>query len=175
MAQPACGVSCIDRSDSYARRRPENSVLYQTVSKHWPAFRERLEEAGGVPRFVVREFEEYLRCGVLEEGCLHLVCRQCGHSQVVALSCKKRGFCPACLGHRMAVRAAGRAHPSLDLLTAVGFACVARLRPKVVCRDRQRVRRRAPSLAQVSGQACARAQERYRCAHGDCGLNSTNG
>ena len=90
-------------SASAARRFSSalSAPLYQTVSKHWPAFRERLEEAGGVPRFVVREFEEYLRCGVLEEGCLHLVCRQCGHSQVVALSCKKRGFCPACLGRRM--------------------------------------------------------------------------
>ncbi len=102
MAQPACAIVSAQRSDGYVRRRPEESVLYQTVAKHWPALREELEEAGGLPRFVVREFEEYLRCGILEEGCLHLVCRQCGLSQVVALSCKKRGFCPACLGRRMA-------------------------------------------------------------------------
>ncbi len=43
-----------------------------------------------------------MKCGILEEGCLHLVCRSCGYSQVVALSCKKRGFCPGCLGRRMA-------------------------------------------------------------------------
>jgi hypothetical protein len=30
-------------------------VLYQTVAKHWPAFREELEEAGGLPRFILRE------------------------------------------------------------------------------------------------------------------------
>jgi hypothetical protein len=40
--------------------------------------------------------------GGLEEGCLHLVCRSCGYSEVVAFSCKKRGFCPGCLGRRMA-------------------------------------------------------------------------
>jgi len=39
---------------------------YQTVEQHWPVFCERAEETGWLPRFVEREFEEYLRCGVLE-------------------------------------------------------------------------------------------------------------
>ncbi|MBE7481570.1 MAG: transposase zinc-binding domain-containing protein [Polyangiaceae bacterium] len=69
-------------------------MLYQTVAEHWPAFLERAEEHGGLPRFVVKEFEEYLRCGRLEHGCLHLVCRECGYSELVAFSCKQRGFCP---------------------------------------------------------------------------------
>lgn len=77
-------------------------MLYQTVAEHWPAFLERAEEHGGLPRFVVKEFEEYLRCGRLEHGCLHLVCRECGYSELVAFSCKQRGFCPSCLGRRMA-------------------------------------------------------------------------
>lgn len=77
-------------------------MLYQTVGERWPAFRERMEESGGLPKFIVQEFEEYLKCGILEEGCLHLVCRGCGYSEVVALSCRKRGFCPSCLGRRMA-------------------------------------------------------------------------
>jgi hypothetical protein len=77
-------------------------VLYQTVAECWPLFRERMEESGGLPKFVVKEFEGFLKCGILEEGCLHLVCRSCGYSEVVAFSCKKRGFCPSCLGRRMA-------------------------------------------------------------------------
>ena len=77
-------------------------MLYQTVAGHWPAFLEQAEEHGGLPRFVVKEFEEYLRCGRLEHGCLHLVCRECGYSELVAFSCKQRGFCPSCLGRRMA-------------------------------------------------------------------------
>jgi hypothetical protein len=89
------------RRDGYARRRPEESVLYETVAARWPAFRERMEQSGGLPKFVVREFEEFLKCGILEEGCLHLVCRSCGYSEVVAFSCKRRGFCPGCLGRRM--------------------------------------------------------------------------
>jgi hypothetical protein len=71
-------------------------VLYQTVAEHWPAFRERAEEAGGLPRFIVEEFDAYLQCGRVDAGCVHLVCRRCGHSMLVALSCKRRGFCPLC-------------------------------------------------------------------------------
>jgi hypothetical protein len=44
-------------------------VLYQTIAEHWPAFRERMEESGGLPKFVVTEFEEFLNCGILERGC----------------------------------------------------------------------------------------------------------
>jgi Transposase zinc-binding domain len=91
-----------ERSRFRFRHRPESTVLYQTVAEHWPAFLERAEGHGGLPRFVVKEFEQYLRCGLLEHGCLHLVCRDCGYSEIVAFSCKKRGFCPSCLGRRMA-------------------------------------------------------------------------
>jgi hypothetical protein len=45
-----------------------------------------MEESGGLPKFVVKEFEGYLKCGILEEGCLHLVCRRCGYSEVVGSS-----------------------------------------------------------------------------------------
>jgi len=40
------------RPDGYARRRPEETVLYQTVAEHWSAFCERLEEQGGPLRWV---------------------------------------------------------------------------------------------------------------------------
>ena len=60
-----------------------------------------MEEQGGLPGFVQDEFAAYLGCGRLEAGCLELECRACGYSQLVAFSCKRRGFCPACLGRRM--------------------------------------------------------------------------
>jgi hypothetical protein len=53
------------------------------------------EHAGGLPEFVVDEFEAYLRCGILEHGGAHLACRRRGHWMVVAFSCKRRGFCPS--------------------------------------------------------------------------------
>lgn len=40
-------------------------MLYQLVAGHWS---ELAEQVGALPRFVVREFEEYLCCGILENG-----------------------------------------------------------------------------------------------------------
>jgi hypothetical protein len=93
--------AALTRADGYERRQPEETLLYQLVREHWPRFLERAEEQGGLPRFVVREFEEYLRCGLPEHGLVQLACRRCGHEMLVAFSCKRRGFCPSCLGRRM--------------------------------------------------------------------------
>ncbi|MFT5359101.1 MAG: hypothetical protein ACI9KE_006344, partial [Polyangiales bacterium] len=71
------------------------------MSEHWPRFRERAEAQGGLPKFVEEEFDAYLRCGILEHGLVQLACRGCGHEMVVGFSCKRRGFCPSCLGRRM--------------------------------------------------------------------------
>ena len=73
--------------EAFQRHLLEETVLYQCVAAHWPGFLERAEEAGGLPKFVVREFEAFLSCGRLEAGCLHLACRRCGHSQLVTFSC----------------------------------------------------------------------------------------
>jgi hypothetical protein len=89
--------------DYHERHRPEQTVVYQVFQQHWPAFREQAEEVGGLPKFVVREVEEFLRCGRLEAGCLHCRCRRCGYSHLVAFSCKRRGaICSSCAGRRMA-------------------------------------------------------------------------
>jgi hypothetical protein len=66
--QRAGAVAHAAHGHGYERHRPEETVLYQVVEQHWPAFRERAEHAGGLPRFVVREMDEYLRCGRLEFG-----------------------------------------------------------------------------------------------------------
>jgi len=63
---------------------------------------EHTEQQGRpLPRFVMREVEAYLRCGMLEHGLLRQGCPSCGFERLVAFSCKKRGFCPSCLGRRM--------------------------------------------------------------------------
>jgi len=97
----SAACSSARRRDNYDRRRPEETLLYQVVEQHWPAFRDRAEQAGGLPKFVVDEFEAYLRCGILEHGVVHLACQRCGESSVVGFSCKRRGFCPSCTGRRM--------------------------------------------------------------------------
>jgi len=98
---PVAVKQCASRADGYARRAPELTVLHRTLTAHWPAFVEQAEQAGGLPRFVLREVREYLRCGLLEHGCAVLECVRCGKSLLVAFSCKRRGFCPSCCGRRM--------------------------------------------------------------------------
>ena len=55
------------RADGYERRRPEDTLLHRVVREHWPVFRERAEEHGGLPRFVTRELDDYLN--FLKGGC----------------------------------------------------------------------------------------------------------
>jgi ribosomal protein S27E len=59
-----------------------------------------------LPDFVQQEFESYLKCGRLEHGFLRVQCQLCKHEDLVAFSCKKRGFCPSCGAKRMVEHAA---------------------------------------------------------------------
>jgi hypothetical protein len=80
---------------AYARHKPEQTLLYQLIERHWPEFQSHLSEARSfLPRHVTREFEEYLECGRLEHGFLRVRCDDCHHEHLVAFSCKRRGFCP---------------------------------------------------------------------------------
>ena len=91
----------------YARHRPEATLLYQLVERHYPAFREMRAEAGRpLPDYIEQEFDAYLKCGRLEEGFLRVRCETCHAEKLVAFSCKKRGFCPSCAARRMAETAA---------------------------------------------------------------------
>jgi ribosomal protein S27E len=92
---------------TYERHRPEQTLLYQLVEKHYPALGEQLELQGkSLPTHVQREFEAYLKCGRLEHGFLRVRCDKCHFERLVAFSCKKRGFCPGCGARRMAEIAA---------------------------------------------------------------------
>jgi putative transposase/transposase-like zinc-binding protein len=90
---------------SYQRHRPEETVLYTILQAHWRSFLAETEaEDGsgcGLPRFVVDEVEAFLRCGILAHGFIRVVCDDCRQSRVVPFACKRRGFCPSCLGRRM--------------------------------------------------------------------------
>jgi hypothetical protein len=49
-----------------------------------------------------RELYAYLDCGILANGFARVHCAGCGRDELVAFSCKGRGFCPSCCGRRMA-------------------------------------------------------------------------
>jgi len=91
----------------YDRRQPENTLLYKIIEEHYPAFVTHLSEHGRVlPNYVSREFESYLKCGLLSHGFLRVCCECCQHEKWVAFSCKCRGFCPSCCAKRMTESAA---------------------------------------------------------------------
>ena len=92
---------------AYTRRKPEQTLLYQLVERHWPEFQSRLNESfSHLPHHVIREFDEYLTCGRLEQGFLRVRCEDCRQEHLVAFSCKRRGFCPGCGAKRMTETAA---------------------------------------------------------------------
>jgi hypothetical protein len=54
---------------AYHRHRPEQTALYAIVAEHYPRFVQEIECADGyLPGFVRQEFEDYLKCGLLEHG-----------------------------------------------------------------------------------------------------------
>jgi len=84
-------------------------VLHRVVREHVQTFLselDRREHERGAPLFVKREFQRFVRCGVLAHGFARFRCTGCGTDRLVAFSCKGRGFCPSCGGRRMTERAA---------------------------------------------------------------------
>ena len=110
MLLPPAAYNChapAHRRAGYDRHQPETTLLYRTLQAYWLEFLGDIEAGGGeLPAFVRDEFEAYFRCGILAHGFLRVRCNDCGHSRVVGFSCKRRGFCPSCLGRRMADTAA---------------------------------------------------------------------
>ena len=91
----------------HTRHQPEKTLLYQVIEEHYPEFLSHLSELDKtLPQYVQTEFEEYLKCGRLEHGFLRVQCDSCHKEQLVAFSCKRRGFCPSCGGSRMVESAA---------------------------------------------------------------------
>src|SRR5271156_2264893 len=77
----------------YERHTPEKSLLYKTIQQNWPSFVAQCEAQNHpVPSFVKREFEAYLRCGILDYGFARVYCQECQYDRLVPFSCKRRGF-----------------------------------------------------------------------------------
>ncbi len=84
--------------------QPEKTLLYKLIQENLLNFYHQMDRdyEKGIPCFVKKEFDEFLKCGVLAHGFLRVQCTSCNHEKLVAFSCKKRGFCPSCGARRMA-------------------------------------------------------------------------
>jgi hypothetical protein len=97
------GILLRNLRERYARRRPESTLLYQIVERHYPRFLQALGASGrSLPRHAQLEFEDYLKCGRLEHGFLRVRCDACHAEKLLAFSCKRRDFCPSYGARRMA-------------------------------------------------------------------------
>jgi hypothetical protein len=93
----------------YRRHRPETTALYEVVRDNIETLHGAIDDgtlAVRIPKHARKELEAYLECGLLCCGFSRLRCSVCGESQLLAFSCKGRGFCPSCLGRRMSATAA---------------------------------------------------------------------
>ena len=103
-------VACLERHAATSRAIPLRASCsrWSAITTRRFACREAgsLRDGEGLPRFVEREFREFLTCGCLAAGFARFHCDACGHDRLVPFSCKGRGFCPSCGGRRMAERAA---------------------------------------------------------------------
>ena len=71
----------------YRRRTPEHTVVHEVVRTQWPALQALCKAANdgrGLPVFIEKAVEKYLKCGVLRHGFVRAACRSCHESIVVA-------------------------------------------------------------------------------------------
>ena len=91
----------------YERHEPEQGLLYQVLAEHLETFLQQARSADhALPAYVERELRAYLECGVLSGGFVRRRCPDGNERRVVAFSCRRGGFCPSCMGRRMADTAA---------------------------------------------------------------------
>lgn len=139
------GMAARERGTDRTRQRRgrRQSVLLGVLREHLATFLARTEEGGGagLPRFVRRELCRYLDCGILAFGFARVHCSSCGQDELVAFSCKGRGFFPSCGGrrhgrHRRAPvrrRAAARPDPPVGALAPLSNPLPAGVRREAVC------------------------------------------
>ena len=100
-------ATCTQAAGAYQRHQPEGSLLYSVLAENLETFlQDTRTQEHALPARVEGELRAYLECGVPAYGFVRLRCVDCGESRIAAFSCKRRGFCPSCMGRRMADTAA---------------------------------------------------------------------
>jgi hypothetical protein len=74
-----------------ARHRPEETLLYQLVERHYPDFVAMREAADRpLPKYVQEEFEASLKCGRLEHGFLRTAVSSASDAAIAGRSARRR-------------------------------------------------------------------------------------
>ena len=100
-------ISCPKISPSvYKPRSPEKTVFFQVIKKYYKTWVKKSERDNKmIPFYVHREFQGFIKCGILSHGfaCAH--CNACNNEFLVGFSCKLR-LCPSCCTRNMVETAA---------------------------------------------------------------------
>jgi hypothetical protein len=104
-------------STPYIPRTPADTPCYKIVQDNLATFLAEREAANRpLPKYVVDEFDSYLRCGLFPFGFLRIKCLDCGDETQVPFSCKGRVVCASCASKRMVESAAHLVDNVLPLL-----------------------------------------------------------
>ncbi len=101
----ADGVNASGAAAAYRPRRARESPLYRLAEAHHETFKQVYDERfagryGFWRAEVERTLFAFLDCGIEAHGFARVRCDECRHEFRVALSCKRRGFCPSCHAKR---------------------------------------------------------------------------
>ena len=94
-------IACRVQPSLYKPRRPEKTDLHVTIRKNLSKWNRDKELTGFVSTHVQKEFESYLKCGILAHGFARAYCKTCDEEFLLAFSCKHRCICPSCNQKRM--------------------------------------------------------------------------
>ncbi|WMX34190.1 transposase zinc-binding domain-containing protein [Aeromonas caviae] len=84
LARNATASQSPTQTNGYERHQPDQTLLYQLVEQHYPAFKASLEAQGQhLPRYIQQEFNDLLQCGRLEYGFMRVRCEDCHHERLV--------------------------------------------------------------------------------------------
>ena len=86
-------------------RHPERLPTYRMLEAYFRAYalahEERYEPRHGPLRAVVsRSVDQYLECGRLRSGFVHIRCPTCHGEHLLAFSCRTRNLCASCQAKR---------------------------------------------------------------------------
>ena len=121
-------VAAVGACGGYVPRRPHQTVLHRAVREGMREFLEEADGQGGLPAFVVKELNAFLRCGDLTLGFVRVRCSTCQSELRIGFSCKGRTVCSSCTGHRAALTAA---HLVDDVLPRVPIRQWTMVKPRV--------------------------------------------
>lgn len=143
------------------RHRPQQTSLNGIVPEYSPRFVQEIERSGGyLPGVIRQEFEDYLKCGLLQHGFLRVKSDGCRREHpgsspgqaLVAFNCKRRGFRPSCGARRSWTTRTGSAAPRPDSTAPGG--------PPPVTSSNSSIPSAGGSSQPRSGMACYARQAR---------------